>query len=88
MLPDSDEDEIVAIFWSLYDSDVLQKGLESPFECQSGVIVVKSEYLNDKKLRDWKLDIVDSELSLLNAIIDVVQELDPDIAPPGGRLVD
>lgn len=38
-----------------------------------------NEHLNESKLRCWGLDIVETEIDLLNRIIDVVQELDPDI---------
>ena len=78
-LPDPNEDEIVAVFWSFHDTNVQRVDVGSPFQCESGVIVVGNEYVNEKKLRDWKLDVVRSELDLLNRIVDVVQELDPDI---------
>ncbi len=78
-LPDPGEDEIAAIFWSLHDTNIQRTDAESPLQCESGVIVVGNEYLNAKKLRDWRLDVVDSELNLLNAIVDVVHEFDPDI---------
>ena len=38
-----------------------------------------SAQLDQQRLRDWHFDAVDSELELLNRIIDLVHELDPDI---------
>ncbi|CAL1695850.1 unnamed protein product [Somion occarium] len=75
-LPDPGKDEVAAVFWSFYDSD---SQLNDSFSCESGVVVVDKPQIASRKLRDWSLDVVGSELDLLNRVVDVVQELDPDI---------
>ncbi len=49
------------------------------FVCESDIIVVDSDQLNPRRLRSLKAEFVDSELELLNRLIDVILELDPDI---------
>ncbi|KAI0793498.1 hypothetical protein C8Q75DRAFT_565280 [Abortiporus biennis] len=77
-VPNPDEDEIVAVFWSFLDTNAHSSD-DRPFTCQSGIVVVENGQLNERRLRNWKLDVVESELDVLNRVIDIVHELDPDI---------
>ncbi|KAI0669901.1 hypothetical protein C8Q78DRAFT_976102 [Trametes maxima] len=78
-VPDPDLDEVVAIFYALHSSDQSDGNSPGTFACESGVIVVESEQLNSRRLGGTKAEFVDSELDLLNRVIDIVIELDPDI---------
>ena len=49
------------------------------FTCESGIIAVESDQLNPRRLRSIKAEFVDSELALLNRLIDVIGDCDPDI---------
>ncbi len=35
--------------------------------------------LEARKLRDWNIDVAETELDVINRLIDIVNELDPDI---------
>jgi DNA polymerase zeta len=75
-VPDPDVDEIAAVFWSFQgpnDGRALREA------CQTGIIVVGNEQLHPSRLRDFLVEVVDTELELLNKIVDVVVDLDPDI---------
>lgn len=76
-MPDPDQDEMAAVFYALHTSDHTEGG--GPFMCDSGMIAVESEQLNARRLRNIKVEFVESELDLLNRLIDIVLELDPDI---------
>lgn len=71
-------DEIVAVFWSFQDPvDELASNLQPARK--TGIIVVKNKQLHQLRLRDFILEVVDTELELLNHVADVVMDLDPDI---------
>lgn len=46
---------------------------------QTRITVVENVQLDRRRLRDYHLDTVSSELELLNFVIDLVNDLDPDI---------
>jgi DNA polymerase zeta len=73
-VPDPSIDPLVAIFYSVQDSDV---GPVSS-DLQKGVIIVGNALL-DKALRDIPSQIVATELDLLNTLVDLVLDLDPDV---------
>jgi DNA polymerase zeta len=75
-VPDPDVDEIAAVFWSFHGPN---DGRPLNIACQTGIIVVENEQLHPSRLRDFLAEVVDSELELLNKIVDVVVELDPDL---------
>lgn len=79
MLPDPGKDEALAVFWSIYDSDSQNMNQEFSLLCQTGIIVVNKPEPNTRKIRDRSLDVVDTELELLNRVVDIVLDLDPDI---------
>jgi DNA polymerase zeta len=48
-------------------------------DVHSGIIAIQNVQLNPKRIRDFHLDIVDTELDLLNRLSEIVAEFDPDI---------
>lgn len=48
-------------------------------DIHTGIIAIQNVQLNSRRIRDYHLDIVDTELDLLNRISDIVGEFDPDI---------
>lgn len=79
MLPDPGSDEIVAIFYALYDSSSPRLDHSSPFQCETGILLVDHSQLDQRRLRNWTFEVMSGELDLLNRMIDVVQDFDPDI---------
>lgn len=67
---------MIALFYSFQDSD---QDAGEAISFQTGIIATESPQLNGRRLRDSKAEFVESELELLNRLIDVVIELDPDI---------
>ena len=72
-VPDANVDEVVAIFFALGDDDIHSKLRER------GILAVKNAQLDPRRMRGFPLEIVTDELELLNRIIDIVVEFDPDI---------
>ena len=75
-MPNPEDDEVVAVFYSVQDSD---RDANDDGSVRSGVIVVQTDQLNGRRVRNLKAEFVESELELLNRFIDVVVEIDPDI---------
>lgn len=73
-MPDPGIDELAVIFYSFQGA-----GHDPSKLYDNGIISVENPQLNTQRLRDFKLDVVPNELELLNRLIDVVVELDPDI---------
>jgi DNA polymerase zeta len=69
--PNPDVDEIVAVFYSF-------QGVDSAALC-SGTVVVDTTSVRKLSSRNSKFKVVSTELDLLNQIVDVVVDLDPDI---------
>jgi DNA polymerase zeta len=78
-MPDPDKDEVVAVFYSFYDSNFQRIDHDSLFNCESGIIALNNTQLSPLRLRNWTMDAVASELDLLNSVVDIVQSFDPDI---------
>ncbi|KAI0361627.1 hypothetical protein OH77DRAFT_1546215 [Trametes cingulata] len=78
-VPNPDEDEIAAVFYALHSSDESGSDSGDAFACETGIIAVEGDQLNPRRLRNLKAEFVDNELELLNRLIDVVVDLDPDI---------
>ncbi|KAI6162197.1 hypothetical protein EDD17DRAFT_1777003 [Pisolithus thermaeus] len=72
-LPDANVDEIAALCYA-FGSDDLDSNL--PLQ---GILVLESEQTNPQRLRGFSMESFTSELDLINRLIDVVIELDPDI---------
>ncbi|KAG2154856.1 hypothetical protein DEU56DRAFT_770809 [Suillus clintonianus] len=72
-VPDANVDGIVAIFFALGDDDI-----HSVFH-ERGILAVKNAQLDPRRIRGFPLEIVADELELLNRIVDIVVEFDPDI---------
>ncbi|TFK89962.1 hypothetical protein K466DRAFT_574493 [Polyporus arcularius HHB13444] len=75
-VPDAGDDEVAAVFYSFQGSD---REAGETFSCESGIIAVQSDQFSQRRLRSVKADFVDSELDLLNRVIDVILDFDPDI---------
>jgi DNA polymerase zeta len=72
-------DEIAAVFWSFQDPvDELADNAQQKAR-RTGIIVVENKQLHPSRLRDFIVGVVDTELELLNEVVDVVMDLDPDI---------
>ncbi|KZT65126.1 hypothetical protein DAEQUDRAFT_677323 [Daedalea quercina L-15889] len=78
-LPDPDHDEVMAVFYSYQDSAEFPPEDNESFTCQNGMIVVENDQVNARRLRDMQFEAVSSELDLLNRLIDVVVDINPDI---------
>lgn len=78
-LPDPGLDEAVAIFYALYDSNYPRGDHDTPFQCKTGILLVENRQLDPRRLRDCEFEVLELELDLVNGLIDIVQELDPDI---------
>ncbi|KIM48192.1 hypothetical protein M413DRAFT_439909 [Hebeloma cylindrosporum] len=70
-VPDADLDEVSAIFYAHHVSRVEVT--------QTGVLTVQTPQLDQKRLRNIKIESLETELDLLNRLIDLIAELDPDI---------
>ena len=75
LVPDPGVDPLVAIFYSFQDSDA--EPISS--NLRKGVIIVGNALMDTRALRDIPSQVVDTELDLLNAAVDLVFELDPDV---------
>ena len=72
-MPDANQDEIVALFYTLGNDD-LHSGL-----LDQGILVVRNPQLDPRRLRDYSLEVLSDELELINRIIDMIIDVDPDI---------
>ncbi|KAG2061849.1 hypothetical protein BDR06DRAFT_945889 [Suillus hirtellus] len=72
-VPDANVDGIVAIFFALGDDNI-----HSVFH-ERGILAVKNAQLDPRRIRGFPLEIVADELELLNRIVDIVVDFDPDI---------
>ncbi|KAI0963568.1 hypothetical protein AcW1_000610 [Taiwanofungus camphoratus] len=77
--PDPAIDEIVAVFYSFRDSDVDYSDGDGAFVCDSGIIVVENAQFDMHRLRSTSFETVPTELDLLNRLVDVVVDIDPDV---------
>jgi DNA polymerase zeta len=74
-VPNPNADPLAAIFYSFQDSDVEPNSSD----VRKGVVVVKNALLDSRVLRDIPSLVVATELDLLNTVVDVVLDFDPDI---------
>ena len=70
-VPDPGADEVAAVVYAHHISGSDTK--------QIGALAVQSPQLDQRRLRDMKLEILRNELDLLNRLIDLTVEIDPDI---------
>ncbi|RPD62939.1 hypothetical protein L227DRAFT_584639 [Lentinus tigrinus ALCF2SS1-6] len=76
-VPDPGDDKVAAVFYSFQGSD---QDTGEAFNCESGIIAVQGERrFSQRRLRSVKAEFVNSELDLLNRVIDVIVDFDPDI---------
>ncbi|KAG8872386.1 DNA polymerase zeta [Tulasnella sp. 331] len=80
LLPNPEFDRIECIFYALQEDDVM---VTEPGERRAsyltGCFAVESTQLAFCRLRDTSIRLFDTELDMVNAFIDQVQEWDPDI---------
>ncbi len=79
LVPDPDKDEIQCVFWSLQtDDDTTEEGAEY----LTGIIVLSEDRDISEQVRRMTRTVVDNcdtELDILNRLIEIVTEHDPDI---------
>jgi DNA polymerase zeta len=68
--PDPDVDEIMAVFYTYKDFE------GGP---QTGIVTIEDIQLDQHRLRDIQLKVVPSEFELINTVVDIIVDLDPDI---------
>lgn len=78
-LPDPETDEVSAVFYCCQNSDVDDLRVDGRLALETRILVVDNGQLDRRRLRDLRIDAVASELDLLNLIIDIVVDNDPDI---------
>ncbi|TRM66323.1 hypothetical protein BD626DRAFT_613855 [Schizophyllum amplum] len=71
LVPDSAEDPIAAVFYCQQEAN----GARSPLH----ILAVDAPQIRPERLRGLGIQCVDTELDLLNQVVDVVVDLDPDI---------
>ncbi|KAI0003668.1 hypothetical protein BJV74DRAFT_876040 [Russula compacta] len=74
-VPDPNIDSLTAVFYSFQDSDVEPNSSN----LQKGVIIVGNALQDLRSLRDVPSQVVATELDLLNKVVDLVLDLDPDV---------
>lgn len=72
-VPDPTVDEIAAVFFAYQISE------ENPVSKFEGTIVVRCPQFDPHRIRHGKVEVVADEVDLINKIIDIVVDLDPDI---------
>lgn len=70
-VPDPDVDQILAVFYTYKD---FEGGTP-----QTGIVTIQDTQLDQQRLKDVQLETVPSEFELINRMVDIVVELDPDI---------
>lgn len=74
-VPDPNADLLQVIFYSFQESDAVSISSN----LRKGVIVVWNPLLEIRGLSDIPSQVVDTELDLLNTVVDLVLDLDPDV---------
>ncbi|KAF5370238.1 hypothetical protein D9615_010070 [Tricholomella constricta] len=69
--PNPEINEIVALFYAYQRSEA-----NPP---QTETIIVQTPHFDQRRIREMKLDIVHDEIELINRIVDIVMDLDPDV---------
>ncbi|GAB7359547.1 hypothetical protein MBLNU230_g6735t1 [Neophaeotheca triangularis] len=77
LAPDPEHDEIALVFWCLSDE-------QADDAVQNGILVLNNAEGQTERIRkaiggDVKVEEEDDELDLINKMVDIVRELDPDI---------
>lgn len=81
LLPDPEKDEITAVFYCYQNEDESLPDTTIHRGYYAGYIVIDSAQSREKRLRldEVPCTIVDSELDLINWVIDMVKGWDPDV---------
>ena len=80
-MPDPEKDEITAIFYCYQNEDDTLPDTTTHTGYYAGYIVVDSNAIRNGEVRldGIPCQVVDSELDLINAVIDMVKAWDPDV---------
>ena len=70
---------VAAVSWCFQDEDELPTESDRRAAYRSGILVVKNFQFDPQRLRNIHIDEYDDELELINSLVDLVHELDPDI---------
>jgi DNA polymerase zeta len=70
-VPDPTKDKIASLFFAFQLSE------EVPL--QTGIFVLQGTSFEQRRIRERKIDVVGDEIELINKVVDIVVELDPDI---------
>lgn len=76
---DPENDEIVVAFYSYQGEDHISVDGNRTVGYKRRMIAVQSSELDLRRLRDFDIEVVSGELELINAIVDQINDLDPDI---------
>ncbi|KAF2757341.1 DNA polymeras-like protein zeta catalytic subunit [Pseudovirgaria hyperparasitica] len=81
LVPDPAEDEVACIFWCLQSDD---DGVASSNGLRTGVLALSNNVQISEQIRgflspDIELETENDELDLINRMVDIVRECDPDI---------
>lgn len=81
LLPDPEKDEITAIFYCYQNEDDSLPDTTSHTGYYAGYVVVDSNAIRNGLVRldGIPCQVVDSELDIINAVIDMVKQWDPDV---------
>ncbi|KAG8828876.1 DNA polymerase zeta [Serendipita sp. 401] len=74
-----ESDEISLISWCFHDGSLLDSDEDRRVHYQSGILMLKGPNFDPRRLRNHRLESFESELDIINALIDEVNHLDPDI---------
>ncbi|KAG5647998.1 hypothetical protein DXG03_007032 [Asterophora parasitica] len=69
--PNPDINEIAAVFYAYQMSEAVPPEIET--------IVIQAPHFDPRRMREMKLNIVQDEIELINHIVDIVGNLDPDV---------
>ncbi|KAG8999806.1 DNA polymerase zeta [Tulasnella sp. 427] len=80
LLPNPEFDRVECILYALQEQDVV---ITDPTQRRAsyigGCVAVDSEALQSNRMRDPRIELYETELDLINALIDRVKEWDPDV---------
>jgi DNA polymerase zeta len=77
--PDPEKDTIAAVSWCFQDEDGPLTESDRRAAYRSGILVVKNAQTDPQRLRNIRINEFDNEMELINSLVDLVHELDPDI---------
>jgi DNA polymerase zeta len=77
--PDPEVDSIAAIFYVFHDDDAPLDQLSSKQSVKEGALLLDCPQFASAKLPGVDIELLIDELDMINRLMDLVQELDPDV---------